>query len=127
MDEPVPPGSREPDRGVAVADDAVTGVTAPGNQGGNMSERTSGRPPAPPGPGRLIGAGVVLTIAIVVPLLVWTYAKTTPELGGIPFFFWYQFLLVIGSVVLTWIAYKLAAAHDRDRRAAQGLGQGGRS
>ena len=88
-----------------------------------MSERTS----ASPGPGRLIAAGVALTIAIVVPLLVWTYAKSTPELGGIPFFFWYQFLLVIGSVVLTSIAYKLAASHDRDRRAAQGLGRGGQS
>ena len=78
-----------------------------------------------PGPGRLIAAGVVLTIAVVVPLLVWTYAKTSPELGGIPFFFWYQFLLVIGSVVLTSIAYRLTVSHDRDRRAAQGLGKGG--
>ena len=78
-----------------------------------------------PGPGRLIAAGVVLTIAVVVPLLVWTYARTSPELAGIPFFFWYQFLLVIGSVVLTSIAYRLVAAHDRDRRAAMGLGRGG--
>ncbi len=86
-----------------------------------MSERTS----AAPGPGRLIAAGVVLAIAIVVPLLVWTYARTTPELGGIPFFFWYQFLLVVVSVVLTSIAFRLVASHDRDRRAAQGLGKGG--
>ena len=50
----------------------------------------------PPGKGPLIGAGVALAVAIVVPLLVWTYAKADPELWGIPFFFWYQFLLVIG-------------------------------
>ena len=92
-----------------------------------MSETTSARPSAPPGPGRLIAAGVALAVAIVVPLLVWTYAKTTPELGGIPFFFWYQFLLVIVSVVLTSIAFRLVRSHDRDRRAAQGLGQGGQS
>jgi hypothetical protein len=88
-----------------------------------MSERTS----EAPGPGRLIAAGVVLAIAIVVPLLVWTYARSTPEIGGIPFFFWYQFLLVLVSVALTTIAYRLVASHDRDRRAAQGLGKGGQS
>jgi high-affinity Fe2+/Pb2+ permease len=92
-----------------------------------MSETTSARASAPPGPGRLIVAGVALVIAIVVPLLVWTFAKTSPDLGGIPFFFWYQFLLVILSVVLTSIAYRLVASHDRDRRAAMGLGRGGQS
>ena len=90
-----------------------------------MSDRTPAPPPAPPGPGRLIAAGIALTIAIVVPLLVWTYARTAPELGGIPFFFWYQFLLVLVSVVLTTIAFRLVASHDRDRRAQQGLGRGG--
>jgi membrane protein implicated in regulation of membrane protease activity len=90
-----------------------------------MSDRTPEQRPAPPGPGRLIAASVALGIAIVVPLLVWTYARTTPELAGIPFFFWYQFLLVVVSVVLTTIAFRLVASHDRDRRAAQGLGRGG--
>lgn len=42
---------------------------------------------------------MALVIAIVVPLVVWTYAKADPELWGIPFFYWYQFLLVIVSVV----------------------------
>lgn len=89
-----------------------------------MSDRTPTRPSAP-GPGRLIAASVALAIAIVVPLLVWTYARTSPELAGIPFFFWYQFLLVILSVGLTTIAFRLVASHDRDRRAQQGLGRGG--
>lgn len=76
----------------------------------------------PPGKGPLVIAGVALVVAIVLPLLVWTYAKTDPELGGIPFFFWYQFLLVIVSVVLTSFAYRLVIGHERQRRAAQGLG-----
>jgi uncharacterized protein YacL len=77
----------------------------------------------PPGNGRLIIAGVALAIAIVLPLLVWTYAKSGPELNGIPFFFWYQFLLVIVSVVLTSFAYQLVIAHERQRRAAAGLSE----
>ncbi len=87
-----------------------------------MTDSMPSRPSAPPGPGRLIAASVSLSIAIVVPLLVWTYARTTPDIGGIPFFFWYQFLLVVVSVLLTTIAFRLVASHDRDRRAAQGLG-----
>jgi hypothetical protein len=74
-----------------------------------------------PGKGPLVIAGVALVVAIVLPLLVWTYAKSDPELGGIPFFFWYQFLLVIVSVVLTSIAYRLVIGHERQRRAAAGL------
>jgi membrane protein implicated in regulation of membrane protease activity len=89
-----------------------------------MSDRTPTRPSAP-GPGRLIAAGAVLAVAIVVPLLVWTYARTSPELAGIPFFFWYQFLLVVVAVALTAVAHRLVLSHDRDRRAAQGLDRDG--
>ncbi len=66
-----------------------------------------------PKPGRLYAAGAILAVAIVVPLLTWTYAKESPDLAGIPFFFWYQFLLVILSVVLTSIAYLLVQGRDR--------------
>ena len=89
-----------------------------------MSDRTPTRP-SPPGPARLIAASAVLAVAVVVPLLVWTYARTSPELAGIPFFFWYQFLLVVLSVAMTAIAYKLVVSHDHARRAAQGLGRQG--
>ncbi|MCW2769915.1 MAG: hypothetical protein JWR27_1348 [Aeromicrobium sp.] len=75
----------------------------------------------PPGKGPLVVAGVALAVAIVAPLLVWTYAKNDPELWGVPFFFWYQFLLVIVSVVLTSFAYRLVIRHERRRRAAAGL------
>ncbi|AXT85720.1 hypothetical protein C6I20_11325 [Aeromicrobium sp. A1-2] len=74
----------------------------------------------PPGRGPLVLAGVLLAIAIVVPLLVWTYAKTEPTLWGIPFFFWYQFVLVLASVVLTSIAYRLVIGHERQRRIFEG-------
>lgn len=77
----------------------------------------------PPGKGPLVIAGAALSVAIVLPLLVWTYAKPDPQLGGIPFFFWYQFLLVIVSVVLTSFAYHLVIGHERQRRAAEGLGE----
>lgn len=73
----------------------------------------------------MIAASVVIAIAVVVPLLVWTYARTSPDIAGVPFFFWYQFLLVILSVGMTAIAYKLVVSHDHDRRAAQGLGRQG--
>ncbi len=71
----------------------------------------------PPGKGPLYAAGVCLTIAIILPLMVWTYAKTDPKLWGIPFFFWYQFLLVFVSVALTSVSYRLVIGHEQQRRA----------
>ena len=41
-----------------------------------------------------IAVGVLLAVGIVVPLLVWFYDTETPELGGFPFFYWFQFLLI---------------------------------
>jgi hypothetical protein len=93
----------------------VAEVTAIDDSGIDMTDRT------PPGRGPLVLAGIALAIAIVAPLLVWTYARTDPRLWGIPFFFWYQFLLVVVSVVLTSIAYRLVIGHERRRRAAAGL------
>ena len=81
----------------------------------------------PPGKGSLVLAGVALTTAIILPLLVWTYAKAEPTMWGIPFFFWYQFLLVLVSVALTSLAYRLVLGHERRRRAAAGLPGGGQS
>ncbi len=39
------------------------------------------------------------------------YAKTYPMLFGFPFFYWYQFVWVIGSAVLTGVVY--LATHRR--------------
>jgi Na+/proline symporter len=66
-------------------------------------------------------SGVLLVVAVVVPLLVSTYAKADPHLWGFPFFYWYQLLWVFISAILVSIAYRLVSAEERKRRAAQGL------
>jgi len=67
-------------------------------------------------------SGVLLTVAIVVPLLVSTYAKADPHLWGFPFFYWYQLMWVFISAILVSISYRLVIGEERKRRAAQGLG-----
>jgi hypothetical protein len=67
-------------------------------------------------------SGVLLVVAVVVPLLVPTYAKDAPRLWGFPFFYWYQLLWVFISAGLVSIAYRLVRTEERKRRAAQGLG-----
>ncbi|WP_433160865.1 DUF3311 domain-containing protein [Kribbella sp. CA-247076] len=67
-------------------------------------------------------SGVLLAVAVVVPLLVSTYAKDEPRLWGFPFFYWYQFLWVFLSAGLVSICYKLVITEERKRRAAEGLG-----
>lgn len=74
----------------------------------------SGRPVVT---GRRVAAGVLLAIGIVVPLLVFTYAKDGPRLGGWPFFYWYQMLWVFITAGLTAGAYVLMRADERERLA----------
>jgi uncharacterized membrane protein len=62
-------------------------------------------------------AGVCLAVAIVVPLLVGTYARTDPELFGFPFFFWYQFALIPVASALVFIAFLLLNKTEPARRA----------
>lgn len=70
--------------------------------------------------------GILLVLAAVPPLLVPVYAKDAPRLIGFPFFFWFQFALVIFAVVLTTIAYFLAkTAYRRDREASGRPAKGG--
>ena len=59
---------------------------------------------------------VLLAPAIVVPLLVPLYAKEDPTLVRFPFFFWFQFLLIILVSAVTVVAYYLAKSADRARR-----------
>ncbi|MGC4110196.1 MAG: DUF3311 domain-containing protein [Nocardioides sp.] len=67
---------------------------------------------------------IVLLPAVVVPLWVPLYNKTDPELWGFPFFYWFQFALILGSAVLTVIAYALSLTLDR-RREDAGRREGG--
>ena len=69
---------------------------------------TPHRHDAPPAnKGLLAVAGVLLAIPIIALLLVGTYAKPEPNLGGFPFFFWYQFLWVFITAAFTYGAYRI--------------------
>ena len=56
---------------------------------------------------------VLLAPAVVVPLLVPLYDRTDPTLFGFPFFFWFQFLLILVVSAITVLAYYLAKLADR--------------
>jgi hypothetical protein len=77
-----------------------------------MSQDSPARRPSR-GPWALII--VILLPAVVLPLWVPLYDKTDPTLFGFPFFFWFQFALILLSAVLTSAAYGLALLADRRR------------
>ena len=64
---------------------------------------------------------VLLAPAVVLPLWVALYAREDPTLFGFPFFFWFQFALILLAVSLTLPAYFLAARADRLDRVRHGL------
>jgi Protein of unknown function (DUF3311) len=59
---------------------------------------------------------VILAPAVVIPLWVPLYDKTDPTLWGFPFFYWFQFALILLSAVCTILAYGLSRVADRRRR-----------
>ncbi|GAA0669483.1 DUF3311 domain-containing protein [Kitasatospora atroaurantiaca] len=67
-------------------------------------------------------AGLSLLVPIVAMLWVSSYAKATPELGGMPFFYWYQLLWVPASAVFTVAAYLLINRDEKARKAAAQAG-----
>ncbi|HUZ76893.1 MAG TPA: DUF3311 domain-containing protein [Chloroflexota bacterium] len=54
---------------------------------------------------------VLLLFPFIAMLWVPTYSAVAPTLGGIPFFFWYQFLWVIISGLITAFVYRMTP-HD---------------
>ena len=81
--------------------------------------------PAPPAnKGLLVLAGVLLAIPIVALMLVNTYAKKEPVLGGFPFFFWYQFLWVFITAGLTYAAHRIVLAARSPRPGTTGHAAG---
>jgi hypothetical protein len=74
-------------------------------------------PPAEPliTPSRVI-AGICLIVPFVAMLWVNSFARTSPEFIGIPFFYWYQLAWVLGSTALTALAYALIRREERARR-----------
>jgi hypothetical protein len=43
------------------------------------------------------------------------YAKATPTLAGFPFFYWYQFLMVLVGVAVTAVVYLATTRRRADR------------
>jgi hypothetical protein len=64
---------------------------------------------------------VLLAPAVVLPLLPGIYAKEEPTLWSFPFFFWFQFALIVLSTILTSLAFLVASRADRSDRVARGL------
>lgn len=64
--------------------------------------------------------GVILVPCVIVPLLVGVYDKTDPTLFGFPFFFWFQFLLIIVVTSLTGFCYWLSLLAERNARNERG-------
>ncbi len=80
---------------------------------------------APPtNKGLLVLAGVLLAIPIVALCWVSTYARETPKLGGVPFFFWYQFLWVFITAALTYAAHRIVLAARRPQSGTTGHAPG---
>jgi hypothetical protein len=63
---------------------------------------------------------ILLIPPIVLPLWVPLYDKTDPTLWGFPFFFWFQFTLILVSAVMTVVVYLLSTIADRGRREESG-------
>jgi hypothetical protein len=74
------------------------------------------RGPAKPGP--YIITGILLAIAVVVPLFVPAYSVDEPRLAGMPFFYWYQMAWIPITSALVGVSYWLVSKEDRRRRAA---------
>ena len=90
---------------------------------GQPTRSTATRGPARRG--RYVIAGVLLSAAILLPLMPQTYSFNAPTLGGMPFFYWYQLLWVPISAALSSVAYWLVNTEDRRRRAAARAGTTG--
>ena len=57
-------------------------------------------------------AGVLLVVAIVVPLLVGVYDREDPTLFGFPFFYWYQFAWVPLTAGITYFVYRMTRPRE---------------
>ena len=80
------------------------------------------RAPAGKSPARWGIVTVLLTVAIIGTLWVPFYARSAPELGNFPFFYWYQLIWVPVAGLLCWICYLLLRTGPVPDR---GAGDGG--
>jgi hypothetical protein len=76
-------------------------------------------PPAPPArtpakrPSTLVTVAIMLTIAIMGSLWVPIFARMQPQLGGFPFFYWYQLMWVPIVAILAAAAFLLSRLVQR--------------
>jgi membrane protein implicated in regulation of membrane protease activity len=67
----------------------------------------------------LVAIGVLVAAPVVALMWVSSYARATPRLWGMPFFYWYQFLWVFLAAGCTYAAYRLVLATTPRRRFGQ--------
>lgn len=103
----------------------MTYANSPSDPGN--TERDLGVRMPPTNLGLLVAAGVCLLIPIVALMWVSSYSRETPRLGGIPFFFWYQFAWVFVTSALTYTAHRLVLAARGRRRDDAGAGRDART
>jgi len=56
---------------------------------------------------------LLLIIPFIGTLWVSSYASLEPALGGIPFFYWYQFLWIAISALLTIVVYLVERSEEK--------------
>jgi Protein of unknown function (DUF3311) len=84
----------------------MTDVPATGSTPPRNTPRTASR-------GLWILIVILLLPPIVIPLWVPLYDKTDPTLWGFPFFYWFQFAMILFSAVMTLLAYTVSLMADR--------------
>ena len=91
-------------------------MTTPAQNPAEGPVRTDRRPPA-----AVVAAAVLVLAPIVALMWVGSYARVTPRLWGMPFFFWYQFLWVFLAAACTYTAYRIVLATSPRRREPRGV------
>jgi Protein of unknown function (DUF3311) len=81
----------------------------------SSSEQTPARRPI----GVVVLVGVLVAIPVVALMWVSSYARETPRLWGVPFFYWYQFLWVFLAAGCTYAAYRVVLMTTPVRRFGQ--------
>ena len=99
----------------------MTATPAPGPHTGRTPAPGQApiEPPPPPVPPRLpLGAGLLAGLLLLIPLvalaIVPVYSRATPKLWGFPFFYWYQFVWVLITAALTYLAYLIVSRARRN-------------
>ena len=85
------------------------------DQSGSSEQTPARRPTAV-----LVLAGVLVAIPVLALMWVSSYARETPRLWGVPFFFWYQFLWVFLAAGCTYAAHRVVLATTPRRRFGSG-------